>query len=53
MPFGTFPNWRFAILAAVAGLFYGFAFIRTRGIRAPMVVHALVVTAWQLFFNAH
>jgi len=53
LPFGTFPNWRFAILAAVAGLFYGFAFIRTRGIRAPMVVHALVVTAWQLFFNAH
>ncbi len=53
LPFGTFPNWRFAILAATAGLFYGLAFARTRSIRAPMVMHALVVTAWQLFFNAH
>jgi membrane protease YdiL (CAAX protease family) len=53
LPFGTFPNWRFAALAATAGLFYGVAFAKTRSIRAPMVMHALVVTAWQLFFNAH
>jgi len=53
LPFGTFPNWRFAALAATAGLFYGVAFARTRSIRAPMVMHALVVTAWQLFFNGH
>jgi len=51
LPFGTFPNWRFAILAAVAGVFYGVAFVKTRGIRAPMVIHALVVTTWQLMFN--
>jgi membrane protease YdiL (CAAX protease family) len=51
LPFGTFPNWRFAILAAVAGVFYGAAFAKTRGIRAPMVMHALVVTTWQLLFN--
>jgi membrane protease YdiL (CAAX protease family) len=53
LPFGTFPNWKFAALAATAGLFYGVAFAKTRSIRAPMVMHALVVTAWQLFFNAH
>ena len=53
LPFGTFPNWRFAALAATAGLFYGMAFAKTRSIRAPMVMHALVVTAWQLFFNVH
>ena len=53
LPFGAFPNWRFAALAATAGLFYGVAFAKTRSIRAPMVMHALVVTAWQLFFNAH
>ena len=53
LPFGTFPNWRFAILAGTAGLFYGAAFAQTRGIRASMVMHALLVTAWQLFFNAH
>jgi membrane protease YdiL (CAAX protease family) len=51
--FGTFPNWRFATLAAIAGLFYGVAFAKTRSIRTPMVMHALIVTAWQLFFNAH
>jgi membrane protease YdiL (CAAX protease family) len=53
LPFGTFPNWRFATLAAIAGLFYGVAFAKTRSIRTPMVMHALIVTAWQLFFNAH
>ena len=52
LPFGTFPNWRFATLAATAGIFYGVAFARTRSIRTPMVMHALVVTAWQLFFNS-
>jgi membrane protease YdiL (CAAX protease family) len=53
LPFGGFPNWRFAALAAVAGLFYGTAFAQTRTIRVPMVMHALVVTVWQLLFNSH
>ena len=53
LPFGGFPNWRFATLAAVAGLFYGTAFAQSRTIRVPMVMHALVVTVWQLFFNSH
>ncbi len=53
LSFGTFPNWRFALLAGVAGLFYGAAFARMRGIRTPMVMHALLVTTWQLLFNAH
>ena len=51
LPFGTFPNWRFAILAAVAGAFYGAAFVKARSIRAPMVMHALVVTTWQMLFR--
>ncbi len=45
----AFPNWRFAILAAVAGLFYGLAFRSGNGIRASMVTHALVVTTWKTF----
>ena len=49
--FRTFPNWRFAALAAVAGLFYGLAFREGRGIRASMVAHALTVTTWRLFFS--
>jgi CAAX protease family protein len=46
-----FPNWRFAALAAVAGLFYGLAFRSAKSIRASMVTHALTVTTWRLFFS--
>lgn len=45
-----FPNWRFALVATVAGLFYGLAYQRSRSIRASMVTHALMVTAWRVFF---
>lgn len=48
--FRAFPNWRFAIMAAVAGVFYGMAFRQTKSIRASMVTHALVVTTWRVFF---
>jgi membrane protease YdiL (CAAX protease family) len=48
--FRTFPDWRFASLAATAGLFYGLAFRQARSIRASMVTHALVVTTWRVFF---
>jgi membrane protease YdiL (CAAX protease family) len=46
-----FPNWKFAALAAVAGLFYGLAFRRAKSIRASMVTHALTVTTWRMFFS--
>lgn len=49
--YGQFPNWRFAALAAVAGIFYGLAFRRARSIRASMVTHALTVTMWRMFFS--
>lgn len=51
LPFRGFPNWRFAILAAVAGLFYGRAYLGGRSVRAAMVAHALVNTAWKVFFS--
>ncbi len=47
----AFPNWRFAVLAGVAGMFYGMAYRQARSIRASMVTHALTVTAWRLFFS--
>jgi len=50
--FGRFPNWRFALVGAVAGVFYGVAFLRSRSVRASMVTHALVVTTWRMFFAA-
>lgn len=49
--YGAFPNWRFAVLAAVAGVFYGRAFREGKGVRASMVTHALTVTTWKTFFS--
>jgi len=49
--FHGFPNWRFAVLATVAGVFYGLAFRQASSIRASMVTHALTVTTWRLFFS--
>jgi uncharacterized protein len=46
-----FPNWKFALLATLAGLFYGQAYSQTGSIRAAMVTHALVVTTWRVFLT--
>jgi membrane protease YdiL (CAAX protease family) len=46
-----FPNWRFALLAAVAGVFYGLAFRQASSIRASMVTHALTITTVRVFFS--
>ena len=48
--FRGFPNWRFALAAAVAGWFYGRAYRQAGSIRAGMVTHALVVTLWRACF---
>jgi uncharacterized protein len=50
LSFRHFPNWQFAAIAALAGLFYGLAYLRARSVRACMVTHALVVTTWRVFF---
>lgn len=49
--YASFPNWRFAALAGIAGIFYGLAFRQARSIRASMVTHALTVTTWRIFFS--
>jgi membrane protease YdiL (CAAX protease family) len=46
-----FPNWKLAVLAVLAGVFYGLAFRQGKGIRASMVTHALTVTMWKTFFS--
>ena len=51
LTFRQFPNWRFALVAAIAGLFYGIAYRRAHSIRASMVTHALVVTTWRSLFS--
>ena len=47
---GVFPNWRYGLLATVAGIFYGLAWRRTGSMFPSAVVHTLVDTTWHLFF---
>jgi len=45
-----FPNWRWALLAAVLGWFCGRARNQAGSIRAGVITHALVVATWREFF---
>ncbi|MGH9407287.1 MAG: CPBP family intramembrane glutamic endopeptidase [Terriglobia bacterium] len=40
------PNWRYALMATLAGLFYGNAFLRRRRTACCALTHALVDTVW-------
>jgi len=46
-----FPNWRYVILASIAGLFYGWTWRRTNSIFASALVHAAVDTTWHVLFR--
>ena len=48
---GPRPDWRYFLLASVAGLFYGNAYVQTRKLLAPAIVHTLVDTVWRGFFR--
>jgi membrane protease YdiL (CAAX protease family) len=45
-----FPNWRFAIVAAIFGLCCGMAWRETRTIQASMVTHGLAAALYRVFF---
>jgi membrane protease YdiL (CAAX protease family) len=49
--FRGFPDWRRAAVAALLGIFCGFAYAQTRSVKVPMITHALVVTTLRLFFK--
>lgn len=51
LSYRKFPNWRFAAIAGITGIFYGIAFVKSGSIRASMVTHALVVTTWRSLFT--
>ena len=44
------PNWRYAILAALAGVFYGNVFNIRQRLCASALTHALVDTIWHFWF---
>jgi len=46
-----FPNWRWAIVAAILGVFSGLAWRNSRSVQAAMVTHTLIVTLWLVFFQ--
>jgi membrane protease YdiL (CAAX protease family) len=46
-----FPNWRYVILASIAGFFYGWTWRKTGSIFASAIVHALVDATWHFLFR--
>ncbi|SPE21630.1 Abortive infection protein (fragment) [Candidatus Sulfotelmatomonas gaucii] len=44
-------NWRYVLLAAIAGIFYGRAWRRDRRVGASAVTHATVDTIWSLWLR--
>jgi uncharacterized protein len=46
-----FPNWRYVILATIAGLFYGWTWRKTGSIFASALVHAAVDAVWHFLFR--
>jgi membrane protease YdiL (CAAX protease family) len=46
-----FPNWRYVLLASIAGFFYGWTWRKTGSIFASALVHAAVDMLWHLLFR--
>jgi membrane protease YdiL (CAAX protease family) len=46
-----FPNWRYVLLATVAGWFYGSAFLKSGNLMGSSLTHALVDTVWRTFLT--
>lgn len=47
----AFFNWRYVVLAAIAGIFYGRAWRSRRRVGASSVTHATVDSVWSLWFR--
>lgn len=45
------PNWRYVILASIAGWFYGSAYRSGGNLLAAALTHALVDTVWRTWFT--
>jgi uncharacterized protein len=47
---GAYFNWRYVILATIAGIFYGRAWRENRRVPASTITHASVDTIWSIWF---
>jgi CAAX protease family protein len=48
---GPHPDWRYFLLATLAGVAYGWVYQRSRRIVAPALTHMLVDATWALFLK--
>jgi membrane protease YdiL (CAAX protease family) len=48
---GAIFNWRYVLLAAMAGLFYGRAWRANRQLLASIITHTAVDVVWSLWFK--
>ncbi len=46
-----YPNWKYVLLAAIAGLFYGHVWMKTGSLLPGAVVHGLVDISWHVLFR--
>ena len=46
-----YPNWKYVLLATIAGLFYGHTWMRTGSLLPAALVHALVDISWHVVFR--
>jgi membrane protease YdiL (CAAX protease family) len=46
-----FPNWRYVLLATIAGFFYGWTWKKTGSIFASALLHGTVDTLWHFLFK--
>ncbi len=46
-----YPNWKYALMATIAGLFYGRAWMKTRSLVPGTLVHAAVDISWHILFR--
>jgi membrane protease YdiL (CAAX protease family) len=46
-----FPNWKYVLLASIAGFFYGRAWMKTKSIVPGVLMHALVDISWHVLFR--
>ncbi len=45
------PNWKYVVLATIAGLFYGHAWMKTGSLLPGTLVHAFIDLSWHILFR--
>lgn len=46
-----FPNWKYVLLATIAGFFYGRAWMKTGSLVPGVLIHAAIDTLWHILFR--